>query len=490
MPDGEPDGGRQVDPNGASSNLRKLGSVRAVSVLLGIALIALPVRATGDECLYMATPFSDLLAVNTVNLSVDDLLPRSGVVEPAVQCASAVCSYEIAAAPAVSDIVIGDGRAYIARGGADFRSPGDILVVNLRRQAVEHTISVGNYPADLKIAGGKLYVASTYSHRVDVIDLATFETSFIEGFLAPMALAVSPDESRVFVGAGRRLDVIDTSSDQIVDGISLREGPGSRIGPASTLAIDGELLVVGVVDEVRGYDLALNHRFTIPAGYLVSEVAVGPGNRLYVSTDLTYGWFLVGSIDPPGIYREIDLEPDLRVTRFWGDVRVASSGRVFVAGGPLYVIDPLRLAVTRKLLFDVGGCTVEGTRPSCGVGGGAYMNVDLAPCPDTLPTLTPTRTASPTLLPSCTPTASVTPTVTTISTPTATITPTPASTPTNTPSWGMETGTSSGGCSLRRGDGQLSWMALAAPVVVLLRKRRHIPGRTRLQGYDSEARGA
>lgn len=247
-------------------------------LLLGIGLMALPAAGQEDECLYFATAFSDLVAVNTRTLAVADLLPRSGVIDPAVHC-TRYCAYEIPPRETgMADLVIVGKRAYVARSGRDRQSPGTVEVVDLHTRTVERTVPVGVGPYDMKLANGKLYVAAYTDSRLDVIDLATFAATTIEGFVAPMALAVTPDASRLFVGSVGarglgRVDVVDTSSQQVVKGVALRRGP------ASALTLAGDLLLVAVIGEVWGYDLDPTRRFTIPVGHLISDVAAA-GNRL------------------------------------------------------------------------------------------------------------------------------------------------------------------------------------------------------------------
>ncbi|MCK6556676.1 hypothetical protein L6Q96_19180 [Candidatus Binatia bacterium] len=101
----------------------------AGSVWLSAGAIAFPAAGRGEECLYSATPFSDLVAIDTRTLAVDDILPRAGVVRPPVRCRRIDCTYEIAAPKTwIRGLVILGDRAYMARDGPERESAGTLEV--------------------------------------------------------------------------------------------------------------------------------------------------------------------------------------------------------------------------------------------------------------------------------------------------------------------------------------------------------------------------
>lgn len=102
------------------------------AAILGTGTMALPVQAQLDECLYFPTAFSDLVAVNTTTLAVDDILPRPGVVDPAVQCTRS-CSYEIAARQTgTTDLVVRVGTRTTPTAAAN----ANVYMAAARRAAV------------------------------------------------------------------------------------------------------------------------------------------------------------------------------------------------------------------------------------------------------------------------------------------------------------------------------------------------------------------
>ncbi|RMF13218.1 MAG: PKD domain-containing protein [Candidatus Dadabacteria bacterium] len=134
-------------------------------------------------------------------------------------------------------------------------------------------VSGGCKPYDVALANGKAYVACKGSRKVDIIDQVTYNVTSINlptGGARSRAVAANPAGTRVYV-ANRNdstLEVIDTSSDSVVQTITIQGGNGSPQDVAVT--DDGRLVLVGedgndtvtivdaatgaVVDTVNGFN--------------------------------------------------------------------------------------------------------------------------------------------------------------------------------------------------------------------------------------------
>ncbi|MBI5707939.1 MAG: beta-propeller fold lactonase family protein [Armatimonadetes bacterium] len=152
-------------------------------------------------------------------------------------------------APSSGTQVAVDARG-IAKGGT-------VVLIDLNLKRRVHRVPAGLQPSDLLIApkGQRLYVANANSDQVSVIDLAkwrvsqTLVTHTEPGQLfgsAPGALALSPDEKRLFVtlGGNNAVAVFDVSGPAKILGlIPVGWYPGS-------LALSGQTLCVANVKGV------------------------------------------------------------------------------------------------------------------------------------------------------------------------------------------------------------------------------------------------
>jgi YVTN family beta-propeller protein len=105
-----------------------------------------------------------------------------------------------------------DGRLFVSNGGSNSVSvvAGDKVTETIRT-SVEPNDLVGSTPDALAISHDQktLYVANADNNDVTVIDISNKGESRVRGFIPtgwyPSALAVSPDDKRLFVGVGKGL---------------------------------------------------------------------------------------------------------------------------------------------------------------------------------------------------------------------------------------------------------------------------------------------
>jgi YVTN family beta-propeller protein len=173
-----------------------------------------------------------------------------------------------------------DGRALFV---GDWQG-GRLVRIDARSGAVEAEIALGPEPAGLvRDRAGRLFVAERGGDSVAVVDGATMTRLARIGVgRAPFALALSPDERRLYVGNVRSNDLtaIDTAA---LTALATRPAGRSPYG----VAVQADLILVTNQESasvsILDADLAL--RATIPVGRYPEGIAVSEG-RAYVAN-----WF-------------------------------------------------------------------------------------------------------------------------------------------------------------------------------------------------------
>jgi YVTN family beta-propeller protein len=172
-------------------------------------------------------------------------------------------------------------NAYITANGSD-----TVSVVDTATNTVIATIPVGVQPAGVAVSadGSKVYVANQGTGKipgsVSVIDSATnTATATIPlGLTGPGALAVTPDDSKVYVTDTRGVSVIATATNAVT-GTILVAGPGNL-----AVSPDGNTVYVTGSSGVSVIDAATNTVIaTIPVGG--GALAVTPdGSKVYLTS--------------------------------------------------------------------------------------------------------------------------------------------------------------------------------------------------------------
>jgi YVTN family beta-propeller protein len=188
-------------------------------------------------------------------------------------------------------------------------STNSVAVIGRNGNSVETTITVGASPTELAITpdGSKLYVenmstVSVISTRSNTVTKTIVTPTPVQGYGG--GIAVSPDGSRVYAGAGGPspvISVIATGSDSIVDSIP------TGIGPI-TLTPDGAHLYVAsnsrvlLVDAASGATVSSITGAAPGVGYVLPAIFAGgfrSNSTLQITTSNT-GTGTVSS-DPSGI---------------------------------------------------------------------------------------------------------------------------------------------------------------------------------------------
>ncbi len=210
---------------------------------------------------------------------------------------------EAATGAAVAGLAVSpDGKTLVA---ANFENDSISIVDTATREVLKEIQffepgqmeATGEFPFDVAIASTdsgaatKAFVTSQRDNEVLAVDIASGETTRIPIESQPNKMALSPDQSLLYVANGNSdsISVIDTNSDRLVQTISLsrRGDPYKGANPNSVaLSPDGDTLYVtlGGENAVAVVDLQSQGVIgRIPTGWYPNSVSVSQdGQRLYV----------------------------------------------------------------------------------------------------------------------------------------------------------------------------------------------------------------
>jgi YVTN family beta-propeller protein len=183
-------------------------------------------------------------------------------------------------------------RVYVSNWGS-----GDVSVVDLGMRSVIVTIPVGVNPLGMTITSDshKLYVAVTaqaLEHvegelpcKVVVVDTTTYTiVKETRPGVAPRFVNISPDETRVYVNDYRgRINIIDTSSDRLVDSILLTPPTTYMPGDIAITPDDAKILVyANGIHQVLAID-TVTHALLARFDAFSSAIAISSdGRRAYI----------------------------------------------------------------------------------------------------------------------------------------------------------------------------------------------------------------
>ena len=223
------------------------------------------------------------------------------------------------------------------------QSDGGSLVVAIENGHIVARVPVGDEPHEGLVIGRRLYITSSYSNTVSVIDLDSLNTlATIPVGLSPRALAADPSGASLYVAAGdnfARVAVVDTRTNTVTKLIPLVAQPSQLIAdetrkrlyalmPSSNevLVSDGQRVLSSIPLELAPGQMALDEttgrlyvtdRITsrlsiidVASGRLIerraltvptplSSIAVDASNRrLFVNNDA----FALDDLAPQGTY--------------------------------------------------------------------------------------------------------------------------------------------------------------------------------------------
>jgi DNA-binding beta-propeller fold protein YncE len=157
--------------------------------------------------------------------------------------------------------------------------------------ALDQSVAVGSHPSDLLFSpdGRSLYVALRGERRIAIVNTLTHAVAYVAVGLHPSALALSKDGTMLYVAESDddALGIVDVRTRRRIGGVDLELHAGRTSGYGASpnaLAVGARDVFVSLGAEnavavVR--DGKLLGR--IPVGWYPSGIALGSGNRLYVS---------------------------------------------------------------------------------------------------------------------------------------------------------------------------------------------------------------
>jgi len=139
-------------------------------------------------------------------------------------------------------VTAGGGRVYATAALDDAIIVLDVALVDVLDELVRNVARINGVDFPVNVAassdGSRLYVSNYFSATVSVIDATNVTVGVfdqqavvldrIPAATGPYGLAVSPDDSRLFVAHfpdGNAISVVDTTSLSVVDSISVESGP-------------------------------------------------------------------------------------------------------------------------------------------------------------------------------------------------------------------------------------------------------------------------
>jgi len=197
---------------------------------------------------------------------------------------------------------------------------GTVAAINTETNTVVSTIAVNMSPIGAIVShDGKLvYVACEYG-TISVINTATNTLSSSITIPGPYGIAISPDDSKLYVasfGPGNgpgTLSVINTSTGEIITTIPV--GPGEI-----SISPDGKFIyVISTLSDYSGTVSVINTITnkiiaTVPVGKFPSDISISPdGSKVYVTTsnDASSGIIVVISTKTNSAVNSINISGEL-----------------------------------------------------------------------------------------------------------------------------------------------------------------------------------
>jgi YVTN family beta-propeller protein len=189
--------------------------------------------------------------------------------------------------PAWAMAVRDDGLAYFTEA---FNA--GVGITSTRTKTLDGFIATGDAPTGVGFSpdGGTAYVANQLSFTVSVINVSTAQVvaTISTPGLPPIAIQVSPDGSRLFVGtASPTVLIIDTGTNQIIGSTDVGLAPNAFVVAPDNRIIYVSAFLNGTVTELDMFTGTALRTFVVggtPQGMAITR----KGDRLYVANEAGY----------------------------------------------------------------------------------------------------------------------------------------------------------------------------------------------------------
>lgn len=189
--------------------------------------------------------------------------------------------------PAWAMAVRDDGLAYFTEA---FNA--GVGITSTRTKTLDGFIATGDAPTGVGFSpdGGTAYVANQLSYTVSVINVSTAQVvaTISTPGLPPIAIQVSPDGSRLFVGtASPTVLIIDTGTNQIIGSTDVGLAPNAFVVAPDNRIIYVSAFLNGTVTELDMFTGTALRTFVVggtPQGMAITR----KGDRLYVANEAGY----------------------------------------------------------------------------------------------------------------------------------------------------------------------------------------------------------
>jgi YVTN family beta-propeller protein len=165
-------------------------------------------------------------------------------------------------------------------------------ITSTRTKTLDGFIATGDAPTGVGFSpdGGTAYVANQLSYTVSVINFSTAQVvaTISTPGLPPIAIQVSPDGSRLFVGtASPTVLIIDTGTNQIIGSTDVGLAPNAFVVAPDNRIIYVSAFLNGTVTELDMFTGTALRTFVVggtPQGMAITR----KGDRLYVANEAGY----------------------------------------------------------------------------------------------------------------------------------------------------------------------------------------------------------
>ena len=194
---------------------------------------------------------------------------------------------QVTTPPAWAMAVRDDGLAYFTEA-----YNAGVGITSTRTKTLDGFIATGDAPTGVgfSIDGGTAYVANQLSSNVSVINVSTAQVvaTISTPGLNPIAVQVSPDGSRLFVGtASPTVLIIDTGTNQIIGSVDVGLAPNAFVVAPDNRIIYVSAFLNGTVTELDMFTGTALRTFVVggtPQGMAITR----KGDRLYVANEAGY----------------------------------------------------------------------------------------------------------------------------------------------------------------------------------------------------------
>ena len=195
-----------------------------------------------------------------------------------------IAEIEVGASPYAAVVNPAGSRVYVSNFGSN-----SVSVVDVANKAVVATVPVGAGPQGLAVgpSGSRVYVASFNAGTVSVIDAGTNAVVASIPIAGAADVAVNRAGTRLYVAGGSGIEVVDTSTNLVVNSVS--RGGLSAFGTLAISPDDARLYAwsdgsaaIAVIDVATS---SITNAISIPGPFANNGIAVHPsGAPIYQSS--------------------------------------------------------------------------------------------------------------------------------------------------------------------------------------------------------------